>query len=233
MKVRIGLALLGSLGLLAMSTPAQAGAATDALWEMNESSGTTVMRDSSGVQPALDGAVNPSGVVANGEYYHWQQRCPACLPVDTTRIVQVPDNPRLEIPDPSVTYTLEFRYKTRSSVGNIMQKGQSGTVGGQIKVQLPNGTPQCLFKGANGVRVGTGSRVNLSDGNWHIVKCVHTANRVTEFVDGAQVSYKNGSTGPINNAKPFVVGGKLSCDQGNTTCDYYSGDIDWIRISHG
>ncbi len=229
---RSWLGLLVGATLLAVTMgPAVGATSATAVYEMNESPGTTVMLDTSG--NGLNGMVNPAGVTSNGTNYHWQQRCPACLPVDTTRVVQVPDDPRLEVPDPSVKYTLEFRYRTNSSVGNIMQKGQSGTVGGQIKVQLPNGTPQCLFKGANGVRVGTGARVNLSDGTWHTVRCEHTATRVTEFVDGVQVSFKNGSTGPINNSKPFVVGGKLSCDQMATTCDYYSGDIDWIRISQG
>jgi hypothetical protein len=29
----------------------------------------------------------------------------------------------------------------------------------------------------------------------------------------------------------MTVGGKINCDQINVTCDYFSGDIDYIRIS--
>ena len=38
-----------------------------------------------------------------------------------------------------------------------MQKGQSTTSGGQLKVQGPKGSVQRLVKGTNGTRVGTGS----------------------------------------------------------------------------
>src|SRR5215831_46164 len=60
-----------------------------------------------------------------------------------------------------------------------MQMGQSTTSGGQIKVQGPKGSVQRLFKGANGTRVGTGSGKSngLDEGQWHVVKCVHTATR--------------------------------------------------------
>jgi hypothetical protein len=63
--------------------------------------------------------------------------------------------------------------------------------------------------------VGTGSAKSngLDDGRWHVVK--------------------NGSTGPINNKCPFTVAGKLNSDPKTVTCDSYSGDTDWIKISHG
>ncbi len=217
--------MTSAVGVTQASTPTLV-----ADWEMNESPGTTVMVDTTGSHP---GIVNPAGVTANGSSYHWQQRCPSCLPTAIERVVVVADNPELEIPDPSVTYTLEFRYHTRGGYGNIMQKGQSGTVGGQIKVQLPQGRPQCLFKGANGQRVGSGSPVPINDGNWHTIMCVHSATQVLTYVDGVRMGVKNGSTGPIDNAMPFDIGGKLNCDQIKTTCDYFSGDIDWVRVTRG
>jgi hypothetical protein len=200
-------------------------------WQMNEPAGTTVMHDSVGDH---DGAVDPTGVTANGSFYHWDRRCPACPPTAPERVVTVADSAELDIPDAGVPYVLEFRYRTRSAFGNIMQKGQSGTTGGQIKVQLPKGKVQCLFKGANGVRVGAGSGSNVyNDGRWHTVKCVHTNARVETWVDGVRVGVKNGSTGPIDNAKVFAIGGKTNCDQVKVTCDYYSGDIDWVRVTRG
>jgi len=209
-------------------------------WQMNEPAGASVMHDETG---SHDGAIGPdaaaqgltTGNVDGGTtYYHWQARCPVCLPVALDRVVKVSDSAELDIPDPTVPYTLEFRYRTTHGYGNIMQKGQSDTTGGQIKVQLPNGQVQCLFKGANGVRVGSGSGTHLfDDGQWHTVRCVHYATSVETWVDGVRYGLKRGSTGPIDNARQFVIGGKTSCDQGRTTCDYYSGDIDWVRISRG
>lgn len=223
--------LMTPMFLTAMMTSSQAVTPTVvADWEMNEPAGTTVMTDTTGNH---NGVVNPAGVTSNGTSYHWQQRCPACPPTAPKRVVVVADSPELEIADPSLTYTLEFRYHTMGGYGNIMQKGQSGTTGGQIKVQLPQGRPQCLFKGANGVRVGSGSPTAINDGLWHTVMCVHTATQVITYVDGVRTGLKNGSTGPIDNAKPFVIGGKLSCDQIMTTCDYFSGDIGWVHVTRG
>ena len=193
------------------------------------------MADTSGHH--INGKINrraaSQGLTRNRSYYHWSARCPACRPVQVARVVRVPDDSRLEIPDASITFTLEFRFRTTHGYGNYMQKGQSRSRGGQIKVQAPGGNVQCLFKGANGTRVGTGSGMALDDGHWHTVKCVHTATQVKELVDGVRVAVKNGATGPIDNSKPFTVGGKLNCDQIKVTCDYFSGDIDWIKISHG
>jgi hypothetical protein len=227
----LAVSLLVCLSMTAMAGAGYAaGPSLVADWEMNEPAGTTVMTDATGNH---NGVVHPSGVSANGMSYHWEQRCPACLPAAPERVVVVADSAELDIADPALSYTLEFRYHTRGGYGNIMQKGQSGTTGGQIKVQLPQGRPQCLFKGANGMRVGSGSPAAINDGQWHTVKCVHTQTQVLTYVDGVRMGLKNGSTGPINNAKPFVVGGKLSCDQVTTTCDYFSGDIDWVRITRG
>jgi hypothetical protein len=231
-KISVGVAMV-LVSFLMTSTVGVSHAATPTLtadWEMNEPAGTTVMNDTTGNHP---GVVNPAGVTANGSSFHWQQRCPACLPTAIERVITVNDSPELDITDPSVNYTLEFRYHTRGGYGNIMQKGQSSTAGGQIKVQLPQGRPQCLFKGANGQRVGSGSPVAINDGQWHTVMCVHSATQVLTYVDGVRMGVKNGSTGPIDNSKPFVIGGKLNCDQIKTTCDYFSGDIDWVRITRG
>lgn len=218
-----------------LTSPAQASSTTVADWEMNDPAGSTVMNDSSG--SGLDGQISSYaasvGLTLNGSYYHWSTRCPACLPVQDARVVKVPDDDRLDIVDPTTTYTLEFRFRTTHGYGNYMQKGQSATKGGQIKVQGPKGNVQCLFKGANGDRVGTGSGTALDDGNWHTVRCVHTDTQVQEYVDGVRVAIKNGSTGPINNTKPFIIGGKLNCDQVTVTCDYYSGDIAYVKVTQG
>jgi hypothetical protein len=222
--------------MLASPQLAAVGAETVAAnWQLNDPARSATMADSSGhhVNGHVSGSAASQGLTLNGSHYHWSTRCPACLPVQNARVVQVPDDSSLEIPDPSVTYTLEFRFRTTHGYGNYMQKGQSRSRGGQIKVQGPGGNVQCLFKGANGTRVGTGSGTALDDGQWHVVKCVHTATQVKEFVDGERVAVKNGSTGPIDNSKPLTVGGKLNCDQVSVTCDYFSGDIDWIKVSHG
>jgi PKD repeat protein len=226
-----------------LALPQQAAeAAADnvvAMWDLNEAPGATVMIDSS--VNGIDGAIDPTaadhglhtGVVDGADtFYRWDNRCPACEPVEEQRVVQVPDNDLLDIPDATMTWQLEFRFRTSRPFGNFMQKGQSASHGGQIKVQAPGGIVQCLFKGEDGTRVGTGSPDPLDDNQWHTVQCIRTETQVKEFVDGVRVAVKNGSTGIINNKKPFTIGGKTECDQITITCDYFVGDIDYVQVSN-
>jgi PKD repeat protein len=206
-------------------------------WQLNEGAGATAMVDVGpnhlDGQIAADAAAHglTTGVTEGVDtFYDWANRCPACEPVEDSRVIQVPDNDLLDIPDPTTTWSLEFRFRTTRPFGNIMQKGHSSSKGGQVKVQAPAGIVQCLFKGADGTRVGTGSPERLDDGEWHTVECVRTETQVKQFVDGVRVAVKNGSTGAINNNKPFTVGGKIPCDQITITCDYFVGDIDWVTI---
>ena len=72
----------------------------------------------------------------------------------------------------------------------------------------------------------------LSNGAWHIAQCARTANALTLTIDGTVVATAHGSTGNISNTRPISIAGKLNCDQVKTTCDYYTGDIDWVRIGN-
>jgi hypothetical protein len=206
----------------------------EANWQMNEPAGSQVMVDSTGRH---NGAISPdaasAGLTLTGSAYHWSQRCPACPPVALPRVVQVPDSSALDIPDPSVMWSVEFRFKTNKGYGNIMQKGQAKSPGGQIKIENPNGYTQCVFIGANRKYVVVKSPKKLNDNRWHVFKCVHTASQIQISVDGTEVAHRNVKTGPIDNAKPFVIGGKSRCDQVKVTCDYYTGYIDWVKITRG
>ena len=251
MKTTIVIAAAAFSTALALAPVASAATTLAADWEMNESYSATEMQqndtvmvdsagDHDGTIPAWQGT--PSGtqqIKTNGSYYTRVNHCPACAPAEPSRVISVPDaaDGSLDIPDPTVPYTLEFRFRTTHGFGNYMQKGHDTSKGGQIKIQGPKGSVQCLFKGANGVRVGTGTASKfppLDDGQWHTIKCVHTATQVKEYVDGAtRAIVKNGSTGPIDNTADWTVGGKNNCDQGKITCDYFAGDIDYIKVSHG
>jgi hypothetical protein len=201
---------------------------------MNEPAGSTLMLDDSGHghHGAIDRDAAAAGLDLSGSYYAWSPRCRDCPPIALPRVVQVPDSADLEIPDATVRYSLEVRFNTTSAYGNLMQKGQSATAGGQIKLEDPIGL-RCVFKGANGKKAVVTATQPLNDGKWHIVACVHTASSVAQWVDGVLVAESSVGTGPINNGAPFVIGGKTLCDQKSVGCDYYSGLIDWTRISHG
>lgn len=240
LRTVIGLGALAVVAVPAAAAPAATGAprATAApvvqvRYDMNEPAEATVMVDSSG--NGLDAPVNQAGLDTGVEYdgavgYSWAFRSPTKPPPAPERVIQVADSPLL---DPgSDTFTVEIRYRTDRPFGNIIQKGQSASRGGQWKIQNPEGKPSCLFKGSVG-RVATRSKVALNDQRWHTLTCVRSATRVTMYVDGVYMSRKAGVTGPIDNKIPMTIGGKINCDQIRTTCDYFTGVIDYVQLSRG
>ena len=249
MHSRLMLAGIGTtVGLLAampttgvaVASPSAAALAVGTMvagYEMNEPVGSTVMTDSSG--SGINGVITPSPEITTGwvSYdgavgYHWTRRAPNEAPAVPERIIQVADNINLEPGASTTTFTVEMRYRTKEKFGNIAQKGQATTKGGQWKIQNPQGRPSCLFKGSIG-RVSTRVPTAINDNLWHILTCVRTSTRVTAYVDGVEVNHQNGSTGSIDNSIPMTVGGKINCDQITVTCDYFSGDIDWLKIYKG
>jgi hypothetical protein len=206
---------------------------SEADYEMDEPDGATVMTDSSG--NGIDGVINQDGldtgyVIDGATGYNWPRRPPEQPPASPERVIQVPDSPHL---DPGGdTFTVEIRYRTKEKFGNIIQKGQSATKGGQWKIQNPQGLPSCLFKGSLG-RAATRAKTALNDNTWHTLTCVRTPSSVTLYVDGVFENRKNGATGTIDNVIPMTIGGKINCDQIEITCDYFSGQIDYVRITRG
>jgi hypothetical protein len=213
-----------------------AGATTDPpvahTYEMNEAVGATAMHDDGA--PTLDGVIGSEvqvGVVfAGATGYRFPRLAPNTPPAHPAHLVSIPDDPTL---DPGEgTYSIQIRYRTTNKFGNLIQKGQSATKGGQIKIQLPKGRPSCYYKGSLG-RVGAGAPAPLSDGAWHTLRCTRTPSAVDFYVDGVRVGHKNGASGLIDNALPMTIGGKPNCDQITVTCDYFGGDVDYVHITKG
>ena len=89
--------------------------------------------------------------------------------------------------------------------------------------------------GARGVPHGGSSAtssgsVRVNDGTWHTVRCERTSSSVTMWVDGAVTGRNRNPTGTIANTRPVTIAGKGNCDQVTITCDYFSGDIDYVKI---
>lgn len=238
----VGAVALALAGAPVMAAPAATGSPataallpiTQVLFEMDEAPGATTMLDSSGhgLSAPIDQSGLDTGVVDDGATgYLWPFRPPNLPPPSPERIIQVADDPLL---DPlGDTFTVEVRYRTKEKFGNIIQKGQSASRGGQWKIQNPLGKPSCLFKDSFGRRTSTRSRVALNDNAWHTLTCVRTTSSVTMYVDGAYMNRQVGTTGTIDNTIPMTVAGKINCDQVEITCDYFSGMIDYVRITRG
>ena len=154
---------------------------------------------------------------------------PNTPPADPEHLVTIPHNDRL---NPGTgNFAVEFRMRTTHSFGNVIQKGQAGSKGGYWKFQQPSGRITCLFRGSAGSSTaGAGSTVRVNDGNWHTVRCERTSSMVTMIIDGMVTGRNRNATGTIANTRPVTIAGKGTCDQVEITCDYFSGDIDYVRI---
>jgi concanavalin A-like lectin/glucanase superfamily protein len=233
MRKRFGSSLTAAVAVgIAFAAPASA--ATLANWQMNEGSGATVMVDSSGHVNGTIGSAVVTGFTFNGATgYHWPFTSPTAPPAKPERIVQASSstlNPN------SGNYTVQLRYRTTKHFGNIVQKGQAGSSGGYFKIENPNGNLTCVFRGTSSsgsfLRRQVVSPTVLSDGAWHVARCARTATALTLTIDGSVVATAHGSSGNITNNRPISIAGKLNCDQITTTCDYFTGDIDYITISN-
>jgi hypothetical protein len=214
----------------AASTPgAQAATSTVANWQMNESAGATVMKDSSGngLNGAIGSKVTMGATYSGATGYRFSYTKPNTPPAQPEKLVVVPDNDLL---DPGTSdFVITIRYRTTHGFGNIVQKGQSTSSGGRWKLQAPKGVLQCVWRGSiRQVAIGSGGA--LDNGQWHTVRCENTGTKIGMSVDGGTTRWVAKTTGSITNTKPVTIGGKKDCDQINVTCDYFAGDIDYIRI---
>jgi hypothetical protein len=212
--------------LVALAVPADAAIDQPvAVWQMNEPAGARSMQDSSG--NGIDGVIG-TDVRPNGSAYTFTNVRPNQPPANPERIVQVPHDDRLN--PGSGEFAIEFRLRTTRSFGNVVQKGQAGARGGYFKFQSPSGKISCLFRGSAGSSTASSGAVRINDGQWHTVRCERTPAMVTMTVDGVVTGRNRNATGTIANTRPLTIAGKLNCDQVEITCDYFAGDIDYVRI---
>ncbi len=225
--------VLFSLLLAVVTSPLPGSAGTGATWDLDEPSGARVAADSSG--NGHDGSVGAdvvTGVVHGGAIgYRFADVAPNSPPTRPGHLVTVPHSPQLDPDDGDFTVTVRFR--TTRTPGNVVQKGQNGEGGGYWKIEQDDGRARCAFVGGDGQGRSVAADVRVDDGRWHTVVCERTADGVSISVDDAAPKTRDGATGPIRNTADVVIGGKADCDQRGTGCDYFSGDIDFVRIEKG
>jgi hypothetical protein len=203
---------------------------TVAAWEHNEAAGASVLVDSS--PNALNGTVGASvskGLTDGSTVFHGRSTvAPDTSPYDPGRLATVPSATKLN-PDTGL-YAVTVRFRTTAPDGNMIQKGQSGTTGGYWKLEMNAGAVTCLFRGGDGSQRSVATPTALNDGTWKTLRCERTAAGVAIFVNGTQVVSRTGVTGNVANSSVFAIGGKASCNQVTVGCDYFSGDIDYVRV---
>jgi len=219
-----------SATVLGTASPAGAAATTlVASWQMNEPAHASVMTDSSGhgINGTIGSTVQTGVVTAGATGYKWPFKKPTALPVEPQRLITV-SNSAL---NPGVRdYAVTFRYRTTQPFGNVIQKGQNASKGGYFKFEQPSGFMTCLFKDGAGSQRAVKSKIATNNGGWHTIRCERTQTGLTMTIDGTTSYRLAGATGSIANSVPLTIGGKSNCDQVTTTCDYFTGQIDWVKI---
>ena len=217
---------------MAATTPS--GAASSQMiadWQMDEPAGAGVLVDAgpSGLHGTI-GASITTGVVEQGAVAHRLSTvAPDTSPVDRGRLDVVANDARLN--PGTQDYAMKVRLRTTSPQGNVVQKGQSSSVGGYMKIDMDEGRVACVFIGSTGYTHlrSTGS---ISDGSWHDVRCVRTSTEVVLSIDGVVVDRTRIVIGKVANDWPVTIAGKFSCNQVTVGCDYFSGDIDRVWFDH-
>jgi len=128
-------------------------------------------------------------------------------------------------------FAVTVRFRTTSSPANVVQKGQRFTAGGYWKVEIEDGRVRCVFLDEHGRGVVLSAPSRVDDGRWHMVTCRRTPGSVAVEIDAERVARAAGETGRIGNDWPMTIGGKPRCDQVRVGCDYFSGDVDFVRIT--
>ena len=205
--------------MLLLASPAPA-ATLVAGYSMNETGGR-IMQDATDRHDGTIGA----DVVLTGRTYSFRTPPEAYRP---QHLVTVRDAAPLDPGTKNWSVTTRVRFTQRS--GNIVQKGQS--TGPYFKLDAHGGGLSCLFRGTAGSKaVGTG-KVDMNDGNWHTITCKRSGSEVSITVDGV-TRRATGPTGSIENGYPLTVGGKSACNGTTVGCDYWIGEMDYLRVEVG
>lgn len=216
--------------MLGASASVASADTTIADWQMDEPSGATTMLDSSGNgnDGTIGSAVQTGLKTIYGDTFY---RFPSPYPsgAHPERLVTV-NSSQLNPGDNDFAVTV--RVRTGSGDQNVVQKGQASATGGYWKVDYVNGRAFCTFKGSQGL-VGVGTTDQIWDARaFHTIRCERRSTGVSVIFDGGTPKTTTGPTGTIANTWATSIGGKSSCDGASVGCDYYQGDIDYVRVEN-
>jgi hypothetical protein len=214
-------------------TPTSSSSTVAGIWTFDEPKGerTAVDRGPDGLDARVGKDITTGVVHEGATVYRFPEIPPNSPPAHPEHLVAVPDTASL---DPGEgAYAVTIRFRTESSPSNIVQKGQRASGGGYWKIDQDDGRLRCLFLDATGHGVSAYSTSRIADGAWHTATCARTADTVTLDLDGEREATTPGTTGAIANGWPLTIGGKPECDQVWVGCDYFSGDVDFVRVVTG
>lgn len=230
------LLLLAAASSFVLTSTAGGGAAVSAQdggviadWRMDEPAGARTLMDSGGddMHGSLGSSVT-SGVRQGSDVVHRFAPIGTSARPDPGRLHVVTDRAGL---DPGAgAFSVNVRFRTTTAARNIVQKGQSGAAGGMWKVEVDDdGRAVCLFRGAEGSSAVRSSQ-RVTDGAWHLLRCERSTTGAVLALDGAVQDRRSNRSGAIANSWDLTIGGKPSCNNTSVECDYFVGDIDFVKL---
>lgn len=87
----------------------------------------------------------------------------------------------------------------------------------------------CVFAGTS-ASVALKSSVRVTDDVWRTVRCERNATDAIMYINGVREVRRAVATGSIANNWTLAIGGKSSCNSVSVSCDYFRGDLDYLRI---
>jgi hypothetical protein len=194
----------GVLVSLGATAPPASAATGGGIWQLDETSGSSVS-DSSG--NGNDGTVH-GGVVMGvpghtGTAFDFHA---------SGSWVEVPSSDSLNPGTADFTVSAWVNSDTTPGSGQsyeVVRKGLGSTSGGEFDLQIVNhGYAKCIAKDSSGRSESLrGPAIRVTDGQWHSLACSRTGSTWSVTVDGTTVSTQAG-LGSIGNTKSLAIGSR-------------------------
>jgi hypothetical protein len=212
-------------GVAAFSSPSTAAPQAVSVWQMDETSGTTMI-DSLGANNGTQSNVTLGVPGLVGTAYGFN---------GVNSVVVVPDSPSLNPGSSDFSFTLSVRFSIIPDTDyDLLRKGLSTTKGGDYKLEALSrqhgsiAQANCLFTGSSGTSHLVAGP-DLSNGQWHTITCAKSTTTISLTIDGQTYS-KAASVGSITNSAPLTLGAKL---KGTKLRDRYVDAMDEVTFSIG
>ncbi len=210
---------------LSLTESSSTSATVAGQWNMNETSGTTMV-DSSGNHnngtlngPVQLGVAGPPG---QGTAYSFSGKSDADVPYSPTLVAG------------SANIDIAFWLKTTNlpTTGDYDLVRMGDYPAQEYKVELEK-TNQiaCTYHGSSSSNNATGG-ANLANGQWHYVQCIKTATAIQLVIDGTTVATTSAVIGSVSPPSDLNVGahGNPGTSGG---FDWYQGELDDVSVTFG
>ena len=200
--------------------------------QLNEKAGATVARDTSGLNH--NGTIG-SHITMNGAYADWDRHSPGeGIAYGLKHLITIPDAADGSLDPGSGNFSVTLRFRTKDSFGNVLQKGQATTAGGQVKFQIPGGKLSCMFKTASGTATAA-SGTKLLERQPMARGPLRSHPDLGDDVLSMASAPAGATTRPARSTTPSPgpSAASPSATARRVSCDYFAGEIDYVTMTKG